>query len=200
LKAFSEAPEIENIVLVADSTGAELTDIVNDTCGDRWIDIVKGGVERYHSVYCGLQAESALASDFVFIHDAARPFVDGEIIGRAAAAVQRHPAIVVGLPVRDTIKLTDIDDMVCETPDRARLWAVQTPQVFATPLIRRAYEQLIESESAGKLPKKNITDDAMVLELFSETKVQLIEGSERNIKITTPLDMIIAEAIWNGGN
>jgi 2-C-methyl-D-erythritol 4-phosphate cytidylyltransferase len=219
LHACMSAPEIANIVLVVgageeedvkkevverwcgggrEAGGGGLTDVVNISGGvqvGRLTDIVKGGRERYHSVYQGLCTAGAQDSDFIFIHDAARPFVDGDIIRRAAEAVQHSPAVVVGVPVRDTIKRADHEDMVCETLPRESLWAVQTPQAFAAPLIRAAYQTLIEREEEGLPLGAIITDDAMVVETFSTARVQLVRGSERNLKITTPEDLQVAEAM-----
>jgi 2-C-methyl-D-erythritol 4-phosphate cytidylyltransferase len=191
---------------IVDRAGAAddspLTNVVNRLVAlrtDQLTDIVNGGRERYHSVYQGLCAAGAQDSDYIFIHDAARPLIDGETISRAAEAVQRHPAVVVGMPVKDTVKRADNEDMVCETLPRESLWAVQTPQVFAAPLIREAYQKLMEREQEGLPLGAIITDDAMVVETFTKTRVKLIRGSDTNIKITTPEDLAVAEALMEAG-
>ena len=101
--------------------------------------------------------------------------------------VQETGACVVGMPSKDTVKISDEADFVKETPDRSRVWTVQTPQIFSYELIRRAHE------SIRKKDMTTITDDAMVVEQESGIKVRLVEGSYQNIKITTPEDLDIAE-------
>ena len=149
--------------------------------------IVPGGKERYHSVYEGLKA--AGDCHLVFIHDGARPFVDQGILERTKEAAETYQACVAGMPVKDTIKLSDGHGTAVETPRRDLLWMIQTPQVFDCALIREAYRKLMESD--GTLA---VTDDAMVLESIEGKKVRLVEGSYRNIKITTPEDLLVAEA------
>ena len=154
-----------------------------------------GGLERHHSVYQGLLATSAADSDYIFIHDGSRPLIDAATIRKTAEAVLQHPAIVVGIPVTDTVKLLDDTQMVCETPRRSSVWLAQTPQVFDAPLIREAYRKMMENEARLTAEGITITDDAMAVERFSQTKVMLIPGSVRNIKITTPEDMETAQLI-----
>lgn len=151
--------------------------------------IVTGGKERYHSVYEGLKALQNC--DYVLIHDGARPLVTEAIISRAAQSAVRDGACVVGMPVKDTIKVSDQDGYAESTPDRSRLWQVQTPQAFSYPLVRGAYDRLMADASL----QKGITDDAMVVEHLSGTKVRLVEGSYENLKVTTPEDLILAEAL-----
>ena len=122
-----------------------------------------------------------------------RPLVTGEIISRAVYAAMQDGACVVGMPVKDTIKVADPDGFAQSTPDRSRLWQVQTPQAFSYPLVRAAYDRLMADESL----QKGITDDAMVVEHLSGTKVRLVEGSYENLKVTTPEDLILAEALLN---
>ncbi len=105
--------------------------------------ILCGGAERYHSVWNALQ--NLAEEGYVFIHDGARPFVSPEIISRAYEEVQNSGACVVGMPVKDTIKIADENDNVAVTPERSRVWMVQTPQVFETMLVKNAYAKLIES-------------------------------------------------------
>ena len=111
------------------------------------------------------------------------------------AAMETH-ACIVGVPVKDTIKVVGKDGVVQHTPERASLYIVQTPQVFVFEKIKTAYDKLIEAEKDGKL-EIAITDDAMVMETFTENQVCVVEGSYQNIKITTPDDMILAERILN---
>ena len=220
LSAFSSVSEIDNIILVISDEDRKfvVSKIIERYHFDKVTDIVAGGLERYHSVANGLKAPGAGDSDYIFIHDGARPLIDADIISRAVAAVKEHPAIVVGMPVKDTIKRVDEANIVCETPDRTSLWAVQTPQVFSASLIKEAYRLLDESQKNGALQPffqceavdflseaalaasfrkslHTITDDAMVVETFTNTKVKLIPGSYRNIKITTPEDLKAARGL-----
>ena len=146
--------------------------------------IVEGGKERYHSVFEGLKQTSD--ADYVLIHDGARPFVNQDIIRRCMQEVQKYQACVVGMPVKDTIKIADEGGYAKQTPDRKNVWMIQTPQTFSYALIYGAYEEMLKTEDAA------ITDDAMVLERTKGKKSKLIEGSYRNIKITTPEDLLIA--------
>lgn len=155
--------------------------------------VTRGGKERYHSVALGIQA-TAWQCDYFFIHDGARPFITQEILQRAYDSVVTHRACIVGMPVKDTVKLADDVGFVESTPPRARVWQVQTPQVFEAALIRGAYTQLIDHEQELLAEGIAITDDAMVVEHFTHVPVQLVEGSYRNIKITTPEDLTVAEA------
>ena len=113
------------------------------------------------------------------------------MIERAYEAVKEHKACVIGMPVKDTIKIADKNGFASQTPDRKKVWQVQTPQTFEFQLIKDAYSRLLEEEPEG------ITDDAMVVETMTDCKVKLVEGSYRNIKITTPEDLEIA-AIFCG--
>lgn len=193
LKAFEDS-FVDEIVLV---TGAgEISycrkEIVEKYGLRKVSRIVEGGRERYHSVFCGLQALDGCG--YVFIHDGARPFITGEILERAYEAVQKENACVVGMPVKDTIKLVDEDGYADSTPRRDRMWLIQTPQVFSFDLVRGAYASFLEKEQTFLEQGMKITDDAMLVEQFTNTRIKLVEGSYENIKITTPEDMIVAEA------
>ena len=148
--------------------------------------VVTGGKERYHSVYEGLKALQNC--DYVLIHDGARPFIDHGIIERGLMAAAQTGASVTGMPSKDTVKIADEDGNVSETPDRSSVWIVQTPQIFQYPLIYGAYTSIRQKEMTG------ITDDAMVAEHETGVKIRFSEGSYRNIKITTPEDLVVAEA------
>ena len=172
IKAFEDSP-VDEIVIV---------------CSADYI--VQGGKERYNSVYEGLKA--ANGTDYVLIHDGARPLVDNEIIVRSMHTVEKEKACVAGMPVKDTIKVSDELGYSANTPDRKSLWQIQTPQCFEYDLLAQSYDKLFSDMSYGKSVPA-ITDDAMIVEYGSDTKVKLIEGSYENIKVTTPEDMGIAE-------
>lgn len=190
LEAFEKSP-VDEVILVTGQGEEEYCrkEIVEAYGFSKVGKIVAGGKERYHSVFCGLQAVTD--TDYVLIHDGARPFVTEAIIARTMETVRKTNACVVGMHVKDTIKITDEKDIVKETPERNNVWMVQTPQAFSCPLISHAYEKMLLQEDAA------ITDDAMVVEKMCQVPVTLIEGSYRHIKITTPEDMLIAEAFLN---
>lgn len=146
----------------------------------------RGGEDRQASVWQGLQALPHHCAH-VMIHDGARCLVDGETIRRVMASVERCGTGVAAIPVNDTVKQVDAGERVLATPDRASLRAVQTPQGFDVALIRQAHEAALADGFRG-------TDDASLLERLGMA-VQLVPGSRQNIKLTTPEDMIMAEAM-----
>lgn len=192
LKAFQDSA-VEEIVLVVGAGEEEYCkkEIVDYYGFTKVKAIVAGGKERYHSVYHGLQAVEK--ADYVLIHDGARPFLTQEIIDRCIEGAKEYKACVAGMPVKDTIKLADDDHNIESTPERSKVWMIQTPQTFEYPLIKKAYTTLIEQEQQGNKTSIPVTDDAMVVEYFLNQKVHLVYGSYENIKITTPEDMRIAE-------
>lgn len=152
--------------------------------------VVPGGKERYHSVFAGLKAVKG--ADYVFVHDGARPMITQDIINRLKEAVVTEEAAVAGMPVKDTIKIVDEDAYVSETPERKYVWQVQTPQCFAFPIIYEAYKNIIQDEEEGwSIPV--VTDDAMVLSYATDHEIKMVEADYRNIKITTPEDLLIAK-------
>lgn len=188
LRCFQESPLIQSIILV---TGQESLaycekEIVQKYGFSKVSAVIPGGKERYDSVYAGLLACDSC--DYVWIHDGARPFINEEILQRGLGGVRKTGACVIGMPAKDTVKIADADGFVKETPNRNLVWTVQTPQIFSYPLIRKAHE------SIRKKDMSSVTDDAMVVEQETGIKVHLAEGSYQNIKITTPEDLLIAEA------
>ena len=187
LYAFEQSPLIDEIILVVGENQAEYcqSEIISKYGIRKVKKIVQGGAERYHSVWNGLRAVDS--EGYVFIHDGARPFINEEILNRAYKDVESCKACVVGMPVKDTIKLADREGFVDETPERSLVWMIQTPQVFESGLVKKAYELLMEQDNI------QVTDDAMVVEQMLGCKVKLTLGSYENIKITTPEDLDIAE-------
>ena len=185
LKAFEDSA-VDEIVLVVGKGEEKFCrkEIVDKYGISKVKAIVEGGKERYHSVFEGLKQTSD--ADYVLIHDGARPFVNQDIIRRCMQEVQKYQACVVGMPVKDTVKIADEEGYAKQTPDRKNVWMIQTPQTFSYALIYEAYEEMLKTEDTA------ITDDAMVLERIKGKKSKLIEGSYRNIKITTPEDLLIA--------
>ncbi len=192
LKAFQDS-KVEEVVLVVGAGEEEYCkkEIVDNYGFSKVKAIVEGGKERYHSVFNGLQAVGDV--DYVLIHDGARPFLTLGIIERCIEGAKEYKACVAGMPVKDTIKLADSEQNIESTPERSKVWMIQTPQAFEYLLIKEAYNTLIEQEKQGTQTSIPVTDDAMVVEYFLNQKVHLVYGSYENIKITTPEDMRIAE-------
>ncbi len=196
IKAFEESC-VDRIILV---TGAEEFEfcrhnLIEAGSFQKVTELVAGGKERYHSVYAGLKAASG--SDYVLIHDGARPFVTETIIARTLEGARKYGACAAGVRSKDTIKLADEADFSRQTPDRSKVWAMQTPQTFSYELIFEAYRRLIERENKGE--PVTVTDDAMVAELMMRHPVKLTEGSYENFKITTPVDLLLAQAQMQAG-
>ena len=193
LKVFEES-FIDEIVLVVSQDEIERIQesYVNQYGFHKVSRIVGGGKERYHSVACGLRAIQQ-DCDFVFIHDSARPMLTQEILQNVYAEVQKEEACVFGVPSQDPVKIANEQGSVSVTPNRSLVWNVQTPQVFSYPLVRAAYEELLQKEQELLTAGVQITDDAMVVEHLTHHRVKLVEGSYENIKITTREDVQIAE-------
>ena len=186
LRAFEDSKRIDEIILVCGAGEEDYCrkEIVEKYGISKARKIIPGGAERYDSVWNGLKETK---EGYVYIHDGARPFVDEEIIERAYECVSEHHACVAGMPSKDTVKIADSGNIVTATPDRSSVWIVQTPQVFDTELIRKAYALLMEKDEIS------VTDDAMVAEQMLGASVRMFYGSYENIKITTPEDLEIAE-------
>lgn len=189
LSCFQNSREIEEIIVVTgkDSINFCKQEIIEAYGFSKVKAVISGGRERYDSVYAGVCA--CEDSDYVFIHDGARPFLTEDMIRRGKEAVLASGACVIGMPSKDTIKIADENGMVASTPSRSLVWNIQTPQIFSYTAIREAYERARQQNMA------DITDDAMVMERFGNMKIKLVEGSYENIKITTPEDILVAEKI-----
>lgn len=195
LKAFQES-DVDEIVIV---TSEEHIDYVKHDIVERYqftkvSRVVKGGHERYLSVYEGLKAMDN--ADYVMVHDGARPFVRVSMINRMIAEVKEEDAIVAAVKTKDTVKIVDENGYVSSTPNRNYVWNIQTPQAFTYKLLKTSYDKIVSEGYEGA------TDDAMVVELASNQKIKVVEGDYRNIKITTPEDLradLFAEILgfWN---
>lgn len=195
LKTFEDGP-VNDIVLVAGENEIEYcrNEIIEKYGFSKILAVVPGGTERYHSVYEGLKCLERQGGygqgDYVLVHDGARPFADAGVIARVMEDSTRYGACVAGMLSKDTVKLSDEDGFAKVTPDRSLVWTIQTPQGFSYSLLRSAYDKMM---SRGEY-QAGVTDDAMAVELMTRRKVKLTEGSYRNIKVTTPEDMLVAEA------
>ena len=203
LKTFQES-FIDEIVVVTRQENIEYVanDIVKKYSFGKVTAVVSGGWERYHSVAIGLDTlenRDGLATDndktidYVFIHDGARPFVTSKILEDSFDAVCKYGAVVAGVPSKDTVKILDENGFVIDTPNRNCVYIMQTPQVFDFADIHKCYSKLIEGESEITAKGIVVTDDAMVMELFGSRKVFISMGDYKNIKVTTPEDMVTAQ-------
>ncbi len=203
LKAFSDSFADEIILVCPEDDIRYCSEEIVDKYGFTKVrTIVPGGSERYHSVYNGLKALRCNAEgdlrdpcDIVFIHDGARPFVSEDIIERTFTVASEEGAAVAAVPAKDTIRLADAEGYPDKTLERGMVWQMQTPQTFDFYTIYEAYSRLIENEGALLGKGVSVTDDAMVLELYSQKHARLVMGDHRNIKVTTPEDLEMARAL-----
>lgn len=188
LNVFHDLPLVNSIVLCMSRRNVEQGRRLVESSG--WSKVTRvtlGGDRRQDSVRIGLEHMDDV--DWVVVHDGARPFTSSDMISRGIEEAKQTGAAVAAVPVKDTIKVVSDDNIVVETPDRDRLWASQTPQIFRRELLARAHESVSE----------NVTDDAAMVERIGG-RVRLFMGSYENIKVTTTEDLAIAEAILSGRN
>ncbi|NMA83013.1 MAG: 2-C-methyl-D-erythritol 4-phosphate cytidylyltransferase [Epulopiscium sp.] len=187
IEVFEKIKEIQEIILVvAEGEEKFCAEAIRPYGFKKVTKFVLGGKERQDSIYEGLKALSK-ETDIVLIHDGARPFVQVEEIKEAIQIAAIEGASVLGVPVKDTIKVVDSQRVITSTPDRGQLWIAQTPQIFQYELIKKAYSKARDDGYIG-------TDDASLVERIGHP-VKMIEGKYSNIKITTPEDLILGEAI-----
>ena len=188
----------KELLLIVSAEDQERVETMIETEGWRNtinMQTLKGGEERFDSVFAAIsymdakvrREDAVLAQEktTVFIHDAARPFFTSNLLERLYQESQSGKAVIPGLPVKDTIKLVE-NGVVRESLERNLLYSIQTPQVFDLPLLLSAYQKFYKEREAYK---KKITDDSMIIELFSEETVKLVLGEERNQKITVKEDI-----------
>lgn len=188
IEAF-ETSKIDQIIIVCphkdiDYCKVEIVEKYNFT---KVTKVIEGGKERYDSVFQALL--QCGDTDYVLIHDGVRPLIQREQINFCIENVKSYPACVLGVPLKDTVKIVEQDGFVEKTLDRSRLWSIQTPQAFDYEMIFKAYKSYLSSGMT------NATDDSSILELFSNLKVKILMGDYSNIKITTSEDLCMAEAI-----
>ena len=188
LEAFEKSSVDEIILVVAPGEIEYAQENILDKYDYKKVSgIITGGAERYDSVYkalCSMPEEG-----YVLIHDGARAFITPELIEFCIEQVKKDKSCVMGMPVKDTIKVGNAKHYAVDTPDRSCLWAVQTPQSFSYELLMEAYGEMWQAAESGE----RITDDAMIVERFTGHKVKLVQGKYENIKVTTPEDLLIAE-------
>lgn len=185
LLAFEKNPDVDSIVLVVRKDKLAAAQALGRIYGlSKIAKVVPGGARRQDSVMAGLK-EADSGTRIVLVHDGARPCVSQEVISDVIKSAKRGNAAVTGCKMSDTLKLVEKGTTVSQTVERAKYWAVQTPQAFPYSMLRKAY--------AALEPGKEVLDDAQVVELVGET-VKICESSKLNIKITTPEDLNIAAA------
>ena len=180
----TELPE-EIILVIRPGSEAEMAAVIAPLRDQGTIRLVAGGEQRQDSVRAGLKAVTA-SSEYVLVHDAARPFVTKELIEIVLAAARATGAAVCGFPCTDTLKAVGEDEMVQRTVDRSTLWQVQTPQIFLTQLLRDSYQAVAKSGGV-------FTDDTAVVERAGHP-VRIVHYPGVNFKVTTPTDWTLAEA------
>ncbi|PID29480.1 MAG: 2-C-methyl-D-erythritol 4-phosphate cytidylyltransferase [Candidatus Cloacimonadota bacterium] len=189
-KTFVEHPQIDTIIPVIPKDDLDIfNEIIIERFNSSKINSpVFGGKERQDSVYNGLKSiAKSLIDSIVLIHDGVRPFISSEIISRSIESMSTHKASIVGVKVKDTLKLFSGEE-VRETINRSRVVSVQTPQTFIVKDILSSYKKAEEKSFRG-------TDDASLFEKFGNGNIKIVEGSYNNIKITTSEDLIFGEAI-----
>lgn len=150
------------------------------------VKLIEGGATRQESVYNGLQALPESAEN-VLIHDGARCLATPDLFDRCAEALNSCQGLIAAIAVKDTIKIVDDQGLILDTPDRSQLWAAQTPQGFKVKLLKECHDK-------GKILGWEVTDDAALFEKCN-LPVKIVEGEETNLKVTTPVDLAIAEFI-----
>lgn len=187
LRAFEQCELIDDIVLV---TQSNIADYVKSGIVERYgfkkvTKVVAGGSERQFSVYNGLSVIEDV--DVVVVHDGARPLITVSMTADVISAAYKYGASSVGVPLKDTVKMVDDNNIVKYTPERKNMWIIQTPQAFQFKILKAAHERAMEDGFIA-------TDDCTLVERMGGT-VKIVDGSYSNIKVTTPEDLVVLEAL-----
>lgn len=186
LTAFESSAAVDSVILIVkESYLDQARRLVKDSGFKKVVAIVAGGDTRARSVKNGLASIDAAEGDIVLVHDGARPFLSGSLIKAAVDEAGKYGAVVVGTPCTATIKEVGPSGAIVGTPDRKKMWEAGTPQAFRYGILEKAYSMAGGSDA---------TDDSALVERLGQ-EVRMIEGPRDNIKITTPADIVIAEAI-----
>ena len=191
LARFSRCQAVDRLVVVVAAHEVdfvtEMLEKADKKFGLKPWQVTAGGSERQYSVWNGIQAATEPSDDdIILVHDAARPLVSEKTILETIRVAEAKGAAIAAVPAKNTIKLCNASGEVVETPDRSRLWEVQTPQGFRRDILVKANQQAVAEGFLG-------TDDASLVERLGR-KVHIVESDYRNIKLTTPEDMVIAKA------
>jgi 2-C-methyl-D-erythritol 4-phosphate cytidylyltransferase len=195
LEVFERVPEVHEVLVVVHPEDLEFCqeEVIDAYPLKKVLRLVPGGKERQDSVYHALKVlwKQAKELDIILVHDGVRPLVDPVQVGKVVAAARRYGGAILGIPCQDTLKRVNPKGEVLGTVDRRELWQIQTPQAFRAALLWRAYQQAMERGFYA-------TDEAALVEALGESVV-VVPGSPLNLKITTPDDLKIAEAILAAG-
>ncbi len=188
LKAFSDTKEVgEVIVVVREDRVEEFQALIDKEKLPKVTRVIAGGAERHLSVWMGLQAIESEASQYVAIHDGARPLTTPQLIRDCLKMAEQHGAACCASPIPDTVKRASVEQMVAESVERSGLWAMQTPQVFSSGLILQAYAALMAKHEM-------VTDEVSAVQKLGK-KIALLKNEDWNFKITFPHDLELAEHI-----
>jgi 2-C-methyl-D-erythritol 4-phosphate cytidylyltransferase len=187
IDAFENCPDISEIIVITNEERFKAIErLEHEECYQKLTHIIHGGAERHHSVWNGLKDVNP-KNDYVAVHDGARPLITPAQITRCIEAAKQHRAAASAHRISDTVKRADDSQQVSAAIDRENLWAMETPQVFQTALLREAYEKILD---AGE----SVTDEVSAVERLGH-KVQLVPNDTPNPKITYPEDLKTAEKL-----
>jgi 2-C-methyl-D-erythritol 4-phosphate cytidylyltransferase len=188
LKAFSDTPEVDEILVVTrDERMDEVEHLVASQKLQKVTKVISGGAERHISVWNGLQAVDSKDSEYIAIHDGARPLITPKLIKACLALAEHHGAACCASQIPDTVKRASVEQMVTESVERTGLWAMQTPQVFSSGLILQAYAALM-------VKHEMVTDEVSAVQKLGK-KIALLKNDDWNMKITFPHDLELAEHV-----
>ena len=191
LEVFEKVPDVNEVLVVVHPEDLEFCqeEVIDAYPLKKVLRLVPGGKERQDSVYNALKVlkKEDAELDVILVHDGVRPLVDPAQVRKVVAAARRHGAAILGIPCQDTLKRVNSKGIVVDTVDREELWQVQTPQAFQAALLWRAYQEAMNRGFYA-------TDEAALVEALGETVV-VVPGTCLNLKITTPDDLKMAEAI-----
>lgn len=187
IEAFQKHPLVNRIIIVTSKEDIAYVqkEVVQPYDFKKVTDVIEGGQERQSSVKKGLDLVST-SERYVLVHDGVRPFIKEEVITKLVENLIHYKACAVGVPVKDTIKVINEDKLIVDTPDRDKLWAIQTPQAFHVGILKKAHKEAVETGYLG-------TDDTVLVERFEKESVRMLEGDYSNIKITTQEDLVFGE-------
>jgi 2-C-methyl-D-erythritol 4-phosphate cytidylyltransferase len=188
IKAFNDTKDVDEILVVTrEDQMDEVEKLVSETGLKKVTKVISGGPERHISVWNGLQAVDSEGSEFIAIHDGARPLVTPKLIKACLDLARAHGAASCASQIPDTVKRASIEQMVTESVERTGLWAMQTPQVFSSGLILQAYAALMAKHEM-------VTDEVSAVQKMGK-KIALLKNDDWNLKVTFPHDLELAEHV-----
>lgn len=188
IKAFNETKEVDEILVVTrEDRMDEVEELVSKGGLKKVTKVISGGAERHISVWNGLQAVDSKGSEYIAIHDGARPLVTPQLIKACLELAMAHGAASCASQIPDTVKRASIEQMVTESVERTGLWAMQTPQVFSSGLILQAYAALMAKHEM-------VTDEVSAVQKMGK-KIALLKNDDWNLKVTFPHDLELAEHV-----